>query len=158
MKMTIQLPNEYLAHTVSSGSQYPNPIRTENTSISTSTNYATGVYVIARIAPQSHGSKDVDDFIGELLKQDDSLENDLREGRKWVADVLCDGRPESLKSLRLRAGYSQVQLADRIGMKQPNICEFEAGKRKPSAETLERLANALNTTADILLKSINQTE
>lgn len=143
---------------MSSGFKYPNPIHLENISTSASNDYFRGIFVIACNTPQSKNSKDVDDFIGELLEQDNTLENNLREGRKWVADVICDGRPESLKSLRLRAGYSQVELADRIGMKQPNICEFEAGKRKPSAETLERLAKALNTTADILLKSINQTD
>lgn len=127
----------------------------ENTSTSASTNSSNRVFVIASITQQSNHSKDVDDFIGELLGQDMSLDNDLREGRKWVADVLFDGQPESLKSLRLRAGFSQAQLANEIGMKQPNICEFEAGKRKPSIETLERLAKALDTSADILLKLIN---
>lgn len=103
-------------------------------------------------------SKDVDSFIEELLAKDRTLAHDLSEGRKWAADVLYDGQPESLKTLRLHAGYSQAQLADKIGMKQPNICEFEAGKRKPSADTLMRLADALGTTADVLLKSMYKSE
>lgn len=90
---------------------------------------------------------------GGLIKQ-----ADLSEGRKWVADAFFEEKPKSLKVLRLQAGYSQAQLAEKISMSQPNICEFEAGKRKPSVDTLQRLADALGTTADVILKSINELE
>jgi DNA-binding XRE family transcriptional regulator len=93
-----------------------------------------------------------------LLAQDKISESDLYDGRKLVADVLYDGQPDSLKILRLRAGYSQAQLAEKIGMKQPNVCEFEAGKRKPSVDTLMKLADALGTTTDAILKFIIQSE
>lgn len=103
-------------------------------------------------------SKDVDDFIDELLAQDKILKSDLHDARKLVADVLYAGQSDSLKTLRLRAGFSQAQLAEKISMKQPNVCEFEAGKRRPNIDTLKKLADALGTTTDAILKSINQSE
>ncbi|WP_339389438.1 helix-turn-helix domain-containing protein [Nitrosomonas sp. Nm33] len=90
-----------------------------------------------------------------MVAEDSTLEQDLKEGRKWAASVLYEEHPESFRALRLRAGYSQKQLAQKIGMSQPNICELESGKRKPSSDTLLRLAKALGTTTDIVLKSLN---
>lgn len=103
----------------------------------------------------NNNSSDIDDFIKELLVEDPTLERALKEGRKWTAEVLYEKYPESLRALRLRAGYSQSQLSQKIGMKQPNICEFELGKRKPNSDTLLRLADALGTTVDVVLKSLN---
>jgi transcriptional regulator with XRE-family HTH domain len=40
-------------------------------------------------------------------------------------------------------------------MSQPNICEFEAGKRKPSTDTLIKLSDALGVSVDVVLKSMN---
>lgn len=156
MKTIIQLPNEFSEHIASSGYQYTNTLQ-GNTNTSVTSSHA-GFFFVVTPTQQPNSSKDIDCFIDELLAKDQSLEHELNESRKWVADVLYDGRPESLKKLRLRMGYSQSQLAEKIGMKQPNICEFESGKRRPSIDTLMRLADALDTTADILLKSINPLE
>lgn len=158
MSTIIQLPSEFLRHTTSSGSLFSSPVFLGNINTSAATNCA-GLFIeIPQALQKQNKSKDVDDFIGELLAQDKILESDLHDGRKWVADVLYDGQSDSLKILRLRAGYSQAQLAEKIGMKQPNVCEFEAGKRKPTIDTLMKLAEALGTTTDVILKSINQSE
>jgi DNA-binding XRE family transcriptional regulator len=144
-------------HTTSSGSPFSSPVFLGN--INTSTTNSAGLFIeIAQVVQKQNKSKDVDDFINDLLAQDKISESDLYDGRKLVADVLYDGQPDSLKILRLRAGYSQAQLAEKIGMKQPNVCEFEAGKRKPSVDTLMKLADALGTTTDAILKFIIQSE
>lgn len=157
MSPTIQLPSEFLRHTTSSGSSFSSPVFLGN--INTSTTNSAGLFIeISQVVQKQNKSKDVDDFINDLLAQDKISESDLHNGRKLVADVLYDGQPDSLKILRLRAGYSQAQLAEKIGMKQPNVCEFEAGKRKPSVDTLMKLADALETTTDAILKFIIQSE
>ena len=158
MNATIQSPNEFLRHTASSGCQFSNPVFLGNITTSAATNFA-GLFInILQVAQKQNKSKDIDNFIDELLAQDPKLESDLHAGRKLVADVLYGENPDSLKVLRLRAGYSQAQLAEKIHMKQPNICELEAGKRKPNIETLKKLADALDTTTDLILKSIIQSE
>ncbi|BBI99196.1 hypothetical protein FGKAn22_08890 [Ferrigenium kumadai] len=158
MNTTIQLPSEFLRHTTSSGFLYSNPITSGSINTKATTNCAGLFFVIPQVGQQQNKSKDIDDLIGELLAQNEALDSDLQSARKVVADVLYEDQPDSLKVLRLRAGYSQAQLAEKVGMKQPNICEFEAGKRKPSADTLKRLSDVLGITADVILRSINKTE
>lgn len=59
---------------------------------------------------------------------------------------------ERLKTARegLRK-WSQSELATRAAMPPSSIAHFEAGSRKPSFDTLRRLANALEVTTDYLL-------
>lgn len=158
MNTAIQLPSEFLRHTTSSDSLFSNQVFQGNISTNAATNCTGLIIEIPQIVKKQNHSKDVDDFIGELLAQGKISESDLHDGRGWVAEALSDGQPDSLKTLRLRAGYSQAQLAEIIGMKQPNVCEFEAGKRKPNIDTLKKLADALGISTDVVLKSINQSE
>lgn len=51
-----------------------------------------------------------------------------------------------IKTLRKKNGLSQEKLAELINMDKPNLSNIERGKRFMTAETLERIANALNTT------------
>jgi transcriptional regulator with XRE-family HTH domain len=59
---------------------------------------------------------------------------------------------ERLKTAReqLRQ-WSQSELASRAGLPPSSIAHFEAGSRKPSFDTLRRLATALEVTTDYLL-------
>ncbi|KMS59150.1 Cro/Cl family transcriptional regulator [Novosphingobium barchaimii LL02] len=47
------------------------------------------------------------------------------------------------KALRKRSRLTQGQLAERVGVEQPTIQRWEAGKQKPNLEDLDKLANAL---------------
>ena len=58
---------------------------------------------------------------------------------------------ERLKAARDLRKWSQSDLASRAGMPPSSIAHFEAGSRKPSFETLRRLANTLEVTTDYLL-------
>lgn len=58
---------------------------------------------------------------------------------------------ERLKAARDLRGWSQSDLAGRAGMPPSSIAHFETGSRKPSFDTLRRLANALEVTTDYLL-------
>ena len=44
-----------------------------------------------------------------------------------------------IRELRKKAGLSQSELAARSGVAQPNIAAYESGRRRASAEMLERL-------------------
>lgn len=54
---------------------------------------------------------------------------------------------------RADAGLSQADLAAKAEMKQPRIAEIEGAKGNPTLDTLERIARALNTTPDRLLRA-----
>jgi transcriptional regulator with XRE-family HTH domain len=53
------------------------------------------------------------------------------------------GLGEEVKRLRQAKGWTQEQLAVYAGSSQPTVNLLEAGKRNPSASTLEKLARAL---------------
>lgn len=56
-----------------------------------------------------------------------------------------------MRHLRLRAGLSQRQLADRTGIAQPTISAYESGRLTPSRATLERIEEATRVRPSVLL-------
>ncbi len=58
----------------------------------------------------------------------------------------------SIIERRLAKGWSQRQLANRIGTKQPVISRLESGSSKPSLSLLQRVAKALDATVIVTLK------
>ncbi len=48
-----------------------------------------------------------------------------------------------LIALREQRGWSQRELADRAGMKQPQLARLETGQVEPKLDTLQRLATAM---------------
>jgi transcriptional regulator with XRE-family HTH domain len=56
-----------------------------------------------------------------------------------------------LRSTRELRGYTQEQLAIRVGCKPCHISHFETGNRLPNCFNLYRLADALYSSTDFLL-------
>lgn len=48
-----------------------------------------------------------------------------------------------VRAQREKRGVSQAELAERIGSTQPAIARLEAGRVRPTIDTLERVARAL---------------
>lgn len=65
--------------------------------------------------------------------------------------------PDNIKELRVNAGLTQQQLADMISKKTAKsisgqaIAGYEQGRRDVSTDVLSALADAFNTSADVLL-------
>ena len=57
----------------------------------------------------------------------------------------------AVRRARQAQGLSQVQLAERLGVRPGQLCRLELGRSHPSLRTIERLAAALNTTVERLL-------
>lgn len=55
-----------------------------------------------------------------------------------------------IKDLRIAAGLSQVELADRMKVGQATIAGWESGDYHPAADKLPHLADALHCTIDAL--------
>jgi len=62
---------------------------------------------------------------------------------------------ERLKAARELRKLNQSDLAARAGMPPSSIAHFESGSRKPSFDTLRRLANSLEVTTDFLLGRVD---
>jgi transcriptional regulator with XRE-family HTH domain len=57
-----------------------------------------------------------------------------------------------LRAAREQAGLSQGQVAKLLGLQRPSISEFEAGRRKVSAEEVNRLAEIYKVSVLWLMK------
>ena len=58
---------------------------------------------------------------------------------------------EKIKQARKAAGLTQKELGDKLGITYQQIGQYENGKRKPKLETLQRIADALDTAVLNLL-------
>ncbi|WP_164683352.1 helix-turn-helix domain-containing protein [Streptococcus hyointestinalis] len=59
--------------------------------------------------------------------------------------------PERLKLLRAEAGLTQKELASKLNIKQQTYAQWENGRTKPRAATLEKFAIFFNVSTDYLL-------
>ena len=59
---------------------------------------------------------------------------------------------KNLKQARKNLGLSQAELADKLGMQQGAIANYETGIREPKLSELERLAKALMTSPARLIE------
>lgn len=63
---------------------------------------------------------------------------------------------ERLRHAREMRGWTQTDLGGRAGLPPSSIAHFETGTRKPSFDTLRRVANALEVTTDYLLGRVDE--
>ena len=60
-------------------------------------------------------------------------------------------RPEVIRARRKRLNLSQDALGELVGVDQKTISDWEAGNGNPTSNSIEKLADALDTSADFLL-------
>lgn len=61
--------------------------------------------------------------------------------------------PDRLRAIRQRRDLTQAELAEKVGVFQTAISQFEQGRAQPSIETLYRIAEALGVSAAELLEN-----
>lgn len=83
----------------------------------------------------------------------------IAKGRQRLAKVADQRNPgfRPLSTLRLTAGLSQAELADKMDMKQPNIARFEKKPGDPSLSTLQRLAAVLGIDIGDVIAAVEAT-
>jgi transcriptional regulator with XRE-family HTH domain len=60
-------------------------------------------------------------------------------------------RGDRLAHIREKRGFTQVELAEALGLGQNQIWRYENNKTEPDAETVARIARYLEVSADYLL-------
>ena len=63
-----------------------------------------------------------------------------------------------LKELRESCGYSQYSFANKFGIAQSTVGNWEAGKRQPDFATLQKLADFFGVSTDYLLGRTDEAE
>lgn len=66
--------------------------------------------------------------------------------------------PKRLKELRKKKKLTQIELGEKVGVKQSAYGKWENGKCEPNLETLLKLASILNTTTSYLLGEKNEVD
>lgn len=72
--------------------------------------------------------------------------------RKSISKSDSETPGERLARLRKERGWTQVELAERLGITQTLLSDYERGKLRLNADMIVRVANALETTTDDLLQ------
>lgn len=58
---------------------------------------------------------------------------------------------ERLKELRKKANFTQIEVAEKLGISQPAYASWERGAKKPTQENLVKIAQVLNVSVDYLV-------
>ncbi|EMI72184.1 helix-turn-helix domain-containing protein [Leptospira noguchii] len=66
------------------------------------------------------------------------------------------GFPERFRNLRLQKNLSQEDLGKIVGIHANHLGRYERGLSKPSAETLQKLAEALGVSSDFLISGTSE--
>ncbi len=106
--------------------------------------------------PLPKGFSDIDDVISGL-EEDPRIAADLVRGRQELLAILPAGSLRGLAAIRLEKGFSQKQLAEAIGTKQPQVSRIEAGHCDPQLSTLKKIADALNVSLDKVASAVLET-
>jgi len=99
----------------------------------------------------------INDFVSEL-EQDPKIKDQIQKARKAVKETFY---PEeiTLKSLRLCKGWSQTQLAEKIGSSQSHVAKMESGKTdRIYLETFRKLCSALDVDMTTMDRAFQQQE
>ncbi len=100
-------------------------------------------------APVPPGYRTIDEVVAKF-ERDPVMRQELPDARRWVADTVLAGKPVTMRTLRLRKGLSQAQLAEAIGTQQPHVARIESGQADLRLETCRRIARVLGVDLNTL--------
>lgn len=90
--------------------------------------------------------EDVEEHFQDLYQRDEEFR------QVWEARSLSRELGETLLQRRIELGYSQRELAEKIGTSQNRIYLIETGEANPTLDTLERLAVVLGVRLTVDLR------
>jgi transcriptional regulator with XRE-family HTH domain len=92
----------------------------------------------------------------ERLERDPEHAKGLSEARGFVSDALYPDDGVTLKTLRLKAGLTQIQLAAILETSQSHIARLETGRQDPIMSTCRKLSKALGASLDVISSSLER--
>lgn len=104
--------------------------------------------------PMPPGAVELGDFLSEFLKRPEIAEHVPAARTQMAENVRTRRGGDTLKSLRLAAGLSQIQFAEALGTSQSHVSRLEARAEKPGEDMLRRLAVVLAVNFDTLMDAL----
>ncbi len=104
-------------------------------------------------APLPPNFVDIDTLV-EQAETDPVARVAIADGRKAIAENYYGAEPRSLAFYRLYKGWSQKELAMRVGTSQSYIARVEAGDIDPQVSTLRRIAAALEVEPEVVFNAV----
>ncbi len=80
----------------------------------------------------------------------------LAKARSELADALYPDDGITLKTLRLKAGLTQTQLAAMMETSQPLVARIEAGRQDPTMSTCKKLSAALGVSLETISSALDR--
>jgi ribosome-binding protein aMBF1 (putative translation factor) len=114
------------------------------------------VEVHPKKTPAINGESSLDDLIAEF-SQNPSFAKAFKEANAEIADLYYSDEGLTVRTLRLKAGLTQGQLAKAIESAQAHVSRIEAGSQDVYTDTVDKLAAALGVTAAEVLDAIRNT-
>ncbi|MDZ7750147.1 MAG: helix-turn-helix transcriptional regulator [Gammaproteobacteria bacterium] len=100
---------------------------------------------------------EIDDLV-KRWSSDPEKAKGLKEARQWIAVTFHEGEGVTVRTLRLRKGLSQVELAREICTSQSHIARIERGNDNLTIDTCRRLAGALGVDLNIIDLALRRQE
>jgi DNA-binding XRE family transcriptional regulator len=98
-------------------------------------------------------SVDIDDLVAEFQSKSATNAKAMSKGRQWVAETFYKDRP-NLAQLRLKKGWSQLELAQKAFTSQSYVARLEQGKVDPQMSTVRKIAEALEVSIDVFAEAL----
>lgn len=105
--------------------------------------------------PSQHTA--INDLVGTWSKNE-KRRAALEQARQWVADSFHGEDGDTVRTLRLRKGWSQAQLATNLGTSQSHVARIERGTENLAIETCRRLCVALGVNMNTLDEALRRQE
>ena len=102
-------------------------------------------------APTPNNHTTIEDLVS-TWEADPKRRDALIEARRWLATRSSEDGAQTIRTLRLKKGWSQARLASELGTSQPHIARIERGTENVTIDTCRRLSAAL----EIDLNNVDQ--
>lgn len=99
--------------------------------------------------------------VGEMVakwEKDEKRRKAIEEARGWIADTFHAEDGDTVRTLRLRKGWSQVQFARALGTSQSHVARIERGTENLAIETCRRLCSVLDIDMNTLDQALRRQE
>lgn len=105
--------------------------------------------------PAAH--TEIDDLVA-AYERDPQKRAALENARARLARTVHAGDETTIRTMRLRNGWSQAQFAQKLGTSQSRVVRIEQAKDNPTLETCRKLCGVLEIDLNTLDKAIRAQE